>query len=87
MSDEETHERNHSFTMDDIELRLLHESVSTMRMTAVQRLEMAGMAGKFQKAETMAFLHDKVKRLSELEDRVLSILNPNAARLRGEESE
>lgn len=72
--------------LDDTELKLVHEALATMKLTAQQRLEMAGMRQNVTQGE-IEFLKDKRERFHALENRALYLLNPEAARLRDEEDE
>ena len=76
-----------TLTLDDTELKLVHEALATMKLTAQQRLEMAAMSGRTPTQGEMMFLKDKRERFHDLENRVLYLINPEAARLRDEESD
>ena len=73
--------------LDDTEMKLVHEALATMKLTAQQRLEMAAMSGRPPTQGELMFLKDKRQRFHDLECRVLYLINPEAARLREEESD
>ena len=70
---------------DEIELKLMFEAISTMRMTATQRCEMAAMTGATE--GDLMFLRDKAERYAKLETKVLRIMNPEATRLKSDGEE
>jgi hypothetical protein len=73
--------------LDDTELKLVHEALATMKLTAQQRLEMAAMSGRTPTQGEMMFLKDKRERFHALEMRVHYLIDPEAARLREKKQE